>query len=249
MALIEARSGFAGLKITTRYSVIIPDIYEAPAGGWPVLLLLADEGCLYSDWVRRSDVEALAEKYGFAVIMPEGLHSDYENMKRGLEWNTFVFSELPAFLCETFPLSADKMFVFGAGMGGLGAVREAMRHPEKYALAGALDADFAIFENDDAHSTPEWEHRMETIYGDGFRDAEVIAANDPFALARGLDKDSAPALFLAMSSAAPQSMMRFAAELQGAGIIPVLSGIEKSLVRVRDAALEHFMRVASKKLQ
>ena len=248
MALIDARSGFAGLKITTRYSVIIPDLYEAPAGGWPVLLLLADEGCLYSDWVRKTNVEALAEKYGFAVVMPEGLHSDYENMKRGLDWNTFVFEELPAFLRETFPFSADRIVVFGCGMGGLGAVREALRNPEKYLMGGALDTDFGIFEDDAAHNSPEWDHRMKTVYGDSFRDSDIIASNDPFALVRKAKKESLPELFLAMSENAPFSMKRFAAELQSAGINAAVSGIDIGVVSARDLALEKFLRLAREKI-
>lgn len=241
MPLVDARGGFPRLKITTRYSIALPCVYDAPEGGWPVLWLLADDGGLYSDWVRRTAVESFAEELGIAVVMPEGLHSDYEDMKRGLDWNTFVFDELPAYLQGVFPLSADpkKQFVFGAGMGGLGAIRQALRDPAAFAAAGAVDTDFNGFDTDARHTTPAWEHRMATIYGDDFRAAEILARSDP----RQLAAQAVATLYLGKTGNDPEQMDAFAALL---GDKAVMLTTERTGWAGREALLRQFMEVCAR---
>jgi S-formylglutathione hydrolase FrmB len=75
-----------------------------------------------------------------AVIMPAVNRSFYSNMKYGGDYWTFVSEELPAAARSYFHLSdrREDNFVAGLSMGGYGAFKLALRHPDRYAAAASL---------------------------------------------------------------------------------------------------------------
>ena len=185
MAVIHFRGNLPPLNNTTRFTMVTPDILPEDGRKWRALWLLGDDGRFSDDMLRRIDAEALSVRINAAVIMPEGLHSDYENMVRGLPWYDYVTTGLPEYIRSIFPVSdrREDNFVFGYGMGGLGAFRIAMRDP-RFALAyGCCCADFDVFADDEAHSGPDHVHRMQTIYGDDYRSEEILRNSDPLILA------------------------------------------------------------------
>ena len=185
MAVISFRGSIPPLTNATRVTMAMPDLLPADGGLWKVIWILGDEG-KQSDWIaRKTDMEALSRRTGCMTVMTEGLHSDYENMVRGLRWYDYVTDGLPRYIRSIFPVSdkSEDNFVFGYGMGGLGAFRIAMRDPDFAAAYGCCSADFDIFAEDSVHSGPEYEHRMKTIYGDDLRSAEVLERCDPFTMA------------------------------------------------------------------
>ena len=202
MALIQFRGNLPPLNNTTRVTIALPDLLPEDGKLWKALWLLNDEGDLSDAISRKLDTEALSRRTGCAVIMPEGLHSDYENMQRGLRWYDYVTDGLPRYLRSVFPLSVRRVdnFVFGLGMGGLGAFRIAMRDPGFAAAYGCFGADFDVFMDDEYHTSEEFTHRMKTIYGDDIRSDEVLDAADPYRLASNA-KDVPPMLIAGGSSA------------------------------------------------
>jgi len=192
MALINYRGGFPALNNATRFTMAMPDILPADGCKWPVLWLLGEEGRSSDHYVRNSRIESISKEKGIAVVMPEGLHSDYENMLRGLTWFDYVTEGLPAYIYTNFPVSdapADNM-VFGFGMGGLGAYRFSLRKPGFAKAFGCCRADFDVFSDDEKHNTPVFTHKMETIYGDDFRSEEVLNNSDPYRMAASSDGSS-----------------------------------------------------------
>jgi S-formylglutathione hydrolase FrmB len=131
--------------------VVLPE--AGPSGGpvrpgkvrHPVLLLLHGLSDDHTIWMRRTSIERYATEKGLALLMPAAGRSFYQDMACGPKYWTFLSQELPRVARAFFPLSAARRdnFVAGLSMGGYGAFRLALAHPEAYAaaasLSGALD--------------------------------------------------------------------------------------------------------------
>jgi len=207
MTLIRYRGGFPALNNATRIAIALPSLLPAPGEKFPVLWLLGDEGKAFNEYLRRMNIEKISEESGYAIVMPEGLHSDYEDMVRGLRWYQYLSEALPVTLRETFPLSEDpeKNLVFGFGMGGLGAIRLGLRNPTFACRFGACDTDFDVFSTDEAHSSEKYIHKLKAIYGDEFRSQEVLKASDVFHLISSVSALPDLRLYLTSGASAPAS--------------------------------------------
>lgn len=116
------------------------------AGGrYPTLYLLHGRSDDHTAWQRRTAIERYVEGLGLAVVMPEAHRSFYTDMARGYRYWTFISEEVPALARHFFPLSdaPAENYVAGLSMGGYGAFKLALTHPDRYAaaasLSGALD--------------------------------------------------------------------------------------------------------------
>ena len=217
MAIINFRGSMPVLNNATRITLAVPSLIPEGKEKWKVLWLLGEEGCSSDRYVRSSSIEALCEKYNIAVVMPEGLHSDYENMKRGLMWYDYLTDSLPAFIRETFPVSdlREDNYVFGFGMGGLGSLRHALRSPSSACVFGSCRSDFEIFSDDEDHRSSDFVHKMQTIYGDDYLSDEIKDQSNPYRLASSCAEK--PQLFLYGSGSSHKKM---ASHLTALGYAP-----------------------------
>ncbi len=116
---------------------------------YPVVYLL--HGLLgdYSTWCRRSSIERYVENYEAIIVMPSGERSFYTDMVTGYNYCTMITEELPAIVQNMFPVSPKRedTFVAGLSMGGYGALKLALRRPDRYAAAVGLSgcADIRSF--------------------------------------------------------------------------------------------------------
>ena len=103
----------------------------------------------YSDdhtaWQRWTSIERYVEGLDLAVVMPAVHLSYYTDMTHGGRYWQFISEEVPAVVRDMFSLSSNREdnFVAGLSMGGYGAFKLALTHPERFAaaasLSGALD--------------------------------------------------------------------------------------------------------------
>ncbi len=116
---------------------------------YKVLYLLHGLSDDHTIWMRRTSIERYASRYGICVVMPNGHRSFYTDMKYGGNYYTYITKELPARMREFFRVSdrREDNFIAGLSMGGYGALKAALREPDKYAAASALSAvtDIAAF--------------------------------------------------------------------------------------------------------
>lgn len=99
-----------------------------------------------NSWIRRTSIERYAEKYGFAVVMPNVDRSWYTDTAYGAKYFTFITKELPEICRGCFKgMSADREdnIIAGLSMGGYGALKSALLCPDNYgfciSLSGSLD--------------------------------------------------------------------------------------------------------------
>ena len=152
MAIIQTNFYSKILGFKTDINVIIPSPdageiqtketseYFHKGAKFQVLYLLHGTYGDYTDWVRLSGIERYAQEYKIAVIMPSAANSFYQDMKVGSDYYTYVAEELPDFVAKLFPISTrrEDAFIAGLSMGGYGAVRIALKQPEKFAACGTL---------------------------------------------------------------------------------------------------------------
>ena len=132
---------------------------------YPVMFLLHGLHSNHSAWSRYSSVERYANEKGLAVVMPDAGRSFYTNMRYGYRYFDFFSQELPEVANRLFPLSRDRSqrFIAGLSMGGYGAFKLALSHPEQYAAAASLSGTLSLTQIEDPDPLlPDWP----IIFGD-----------------------------------------------------------------------------------
>ncbi len=169
MALIHCAFYSEVLQLSTAMYVVVPQPARSALGSrrqYPVLYLLHGLSDDHTMWQRRTSIERYAEARGLAVVMPEVHRSFYADMASGNRYWTFISEELPALARAFFPISAARAdnFVAGLSMGGYGAFKLALSHPDRFAaaasLSGALDMAQAAKQGD-----PAWQAELKLIFG------------------------------------------------------------------------------------
>ena len=190
MALIEGRDMFSSIRNSARFSLLMPEGGAKAARA--VMYLLPVRRGLATDWVRYTEIEMLARERKIAVVMPEGIGSDFCNMVYGMKWWDYLTEELPEYLKRVFALPPGTL-CFGAEMGGLGSLKLALRRPEQFIAAGAAGTDFLRVSRYAAGETADPD--LESVYGPLPVAEERLEQSDPLRLAvrRGQPKS---ALFL-----------------------------------------------------
>ncbi len=189
MALLQLQRTSTSLEKSTVVHLFLPE--DRDLAECPQLYLLHGLSDDSSAWTRFTSVERYAREAGLAVIMPDGGTSWYNNLASGLHYHDYIALELPAYLQRVFRLGDDprRRFIAGLSMGGCGALKIGLRHPENYAAIAAFSGAF----------DPQWVAEVHPeIFQADFRQSPWDPQDDPFQLVQnfpqGLPK---PPLYLA----------------------------------------------------
>jgi putative tributyrin esterase len=131
------------------YRVLLPNGYDSsPNRRYPVLYLLHGLDGRYTDWTLRTSITQQPLARPLIIVMPEGANSWYVNWHDGRaeRWEDYVASDLIAEIDGRFRTDArrDGRFIAGLSMGGYGAIRMGLKHPERYAIAASLSGAFEV---------------------------------------------------------------------------------------------------------
>jgi putative tributyrin esterase len=171
------------LQVGTSMTVVLPQpteeqvgVASGPASGDPPLLYLlhglSDD---HTAWNRYTSISRYAEAAGLAVVMPAVHRSFYADERHGHRYWEFVSEELPSVVHSFFRVSTDPAdtFVAGLSMGGYGALRLALTHPDRYAAAASMSGALDIARAMADPARAELSHR---IFGDAVRPEEDLFA-------------------------------------------------------------------------
>ena len=152
MAFLEFTYKSKALKMNVSVNILLPekgnssDEAGAPNGTFKTVYLLHGVGANHADWVRKTNIERYASERGIAVVMPAVERSWYADTAYGMNFLTFISTELPQ-VCRSYfkgmsPRREDNL-IAGFSMGGYGALKAALTCPESFcgcaSLSGALD--------------------------------------------------------------------------------------------------------------
>jgi S-formylglutathione hydrolase len=139
-------------------------VYQPPQAArqpCPVLYFLAGLTCTEETASIKAGAQRLAAELGLILVMPdtsprdtgiEGATGDwafgegagYYVDATEAPWSgrfrmhSYVVDELPALICEQFPVDAARASICGHSMGGHGALTIALKHPQRYRSVSAF---------------------------------------------------------------------------------------------------------------
>lgn len=186
----------AALNRDMQYRVVLPASIAA-GSKLPVIYLLHGGDGSFRDWSNYSDSARFAER-GLILVMPEGDDSYFVNAAERPQdrYEDYIVNDLIADVESRFPVAAGRTTraIVGVSMGGFGAVKLALSHPELFVFAGGISP--AV----DVPSRPfsikrirQWRHHS-SIFGPW--GSQARRNGDPFVLARSADPARTPYLFL-----------------------------------------------------
>ena len=143
MALLNCNYHSAVLGKACQMNIIIPQNPINPTNKpYPVMYLLHGLSDDYSIWERRTSIERYAAAYDLVIVMPDGDRGFYTDAQEGFKYWTALSEELPQIVSSLLPVSTDREKTFAAGlsMGGYGALKLALRKPDKFAAAVGISS-------------------------------------------------------------------------------------------------------------
>lgn len=190
------------LGLSTSMTVILPQQTRTQIGMAgragsqppPVLYLLHGLSDDDTTWLRRTSVERYVAPLGLAVIMPQVHRSFYNDQAYGGAYWTFLSEELPGLVDEFFRVSdrREDTFVAGLSMGGYGAMRWALNHPDRFAAAATFSGAVNITGMRTSRVRQDDPRLYERIFGQD----PVPDSADLFKLIKQVDHDRCPALYV-----------------------------------------------------
>ena len=176
MILTEVKFYSETLTLQSTMQVLLPqrslaDAQKKPQKKFRTLFLLHGHSDDHTAWQRWTSIERYVEGLNLAVVMPAVHLSFYNDMAHGGKYWQFISEEVPAVVRDIFPLSSDRKdnYLAGLSMGGYGAFKLALTHPERYAaaasLSGALDIRAVTSPRSDRDNRI-WLAEMRTVFGD-----------------------------------------------------------------------------------
>lgn len=182
---IHLSQGNALHKMTS-IMVLLP---EGKPGPWPVLYLLHGLSDDHTAWQRWTSIERYVRDLPLMVVMPNGERGWYTDSvsNPNAAFETLITRDLICFVDRTFHTvpTREGRVVAGLSMGGYGALKLALKHPDLFCAAvshsGAVEiASHVSSENPEALS----------IFGA----SAAGGTEDVFALAKNSDPDTRPAV-------------------------------------------------------
>jgi putative tributyrin esterase len=222
MAQVDCDFYSESLEMGASVSVVLPQPTEtqigvdaaAGAGGdLPVLYLLHGLSDDHTAWTRYTSIERYAAAAGLAVVMPAVGRSFYTDERHGHPYWTYLSEELPRVMGSFFRFSErrEDTFVAGLSMGGYGALRLALTHPERFAAVASLSGGLDVV---GLAGLPERRELFDRVYG-----GRPGPDEDLFALLAQATAETLPPMYVACGTEDPLLPLsqRFAKEAAATG--------------------------------
>ncbi len=141
---LKINSPKMGREINTL--VIVPEVADKEP--IPTLYLLHGYSGKESSWMSIRNLRPLADQYGILIVCPNGENSWFWDspVREDSQFETFISSELPAYIDKNYPTIADRTgrAIAGLSMGGHGAMWNALRHTDIFGAVGSISGGLDI---------------------------------------------------------------------------------------------------------
>lgn len=173
-----------------------PELQRKDTGPMKVVMLLHGFSGNHNDWLYGSRIQALAMQHQLAVVCPSGENSFYvDDAHRDALYEQYL-CEVLAFVQKTFPVSKarENTYIGGLSMGGYGAMRNGLKHPELFggiiALSSALITDKLAAQTEQSDNPMATAAYYDHVFG---KPQDILGSDrDPKALAKRLVESNAP---------------------------------------------------------
>jgi putative tributyrin esterase len=175
---------------TLPYSVVLPVDYDQPgakAKRYPVIYLLHGFTGHYDNWPTKTELADYAAHYPMIIVTPEGNNGWYIDSATVPtdKYETYILEELIPDVERRYRASASRegRAIAGLSMGGYGAMKFGLKHPEMFVFAGSMSGALsaASWGEKQLDPGPIRDSLMQTF---GPADSPTRAANDVPRLAR-----------------------------------------------------------------
>ena len=181
------------------YDALLPVGYAESNKRYPVLYLLHGLFGRYDDWVTRTNLAEYAAHYDVIIITPEGHDSWYTDSASAPaeKYESYFIRELIADVDARFRTIKDRRArgVAGLSMGGYGALKYGLKHPELFAFAGSISGALDPAARTDDSPGFGWNifrPSINAVFGP--RSSQTRTANDLHQIARGLSASQVASL-------------------------------------------------------
>ena len=138
MAIATLNFYSSSLQKQTPCNVILPEI-EGHDGPFPVYYLLHGLSDDCSMWGRKTSIGRYVQMLPLIVVMPDGGRGFYTDAPEGFAYESFITRDLIPFVDRMFHTVAERSgrSIGGLSMGGYGAIKLALKHPELFVSANS----------------------------------------------------------------------------------------------------------------
>lgn len=189
------------LGIQTAAYVLLPDekTLSLSRSPLPVLYLLHGLSDDHTMWMRQTRIEQYARHYRLAIVMPAVNRSFYMDTAYGAKYDTFIAQELPRVIERYFPVGRTRACRFAAGlsMGGYGAMKLGLSHPNRYAAIASFSGVLDIESRYDRENREWMRKELDGVFGS--REALLSGPGNLMKLAERLCRtpERAPKIYIA----------------------------------------------------
>ncbi|GGB82129.1 hypothetical protein GCM10007424_22700 [Flavobacterium suaedae] len=126
-----------------------PDSYTS-SQKYPLVYLLHGYSENYEQWNKTCNLKKLANTYNMVFVCPDGFVSWYIDSpyKKESQMESFFFKVLVPKVHNNLSINSKNIFITGLSMGGYGAMRYGLLHPEYFnsfgSMSGALNLDYNL---------------------------------------------------------------------------------------------------------
>jgi S-formylglutathione hydrolase FrmB len=155
-----------GLADTTRYVVktkylnqkdtvlvFTPSNYSDHKS-YPLVYLLHGFSENYDQWSNATNLQFLADEYGFVFVCPDGYRSWYINspVADSSQYESFFFEELKPLIHRNYNVDTSNVYISGLSMGGYGAFQLFASKPDYFKSFGSTSG-VIVFDEDFDYSS------------------------------------------------------------------------------------------------
>jgi putative tributyrin esterase len=181
------------LKKASSFNVIFPDDPETRRP-WSAFYLLHGLSDDHTIWMRRTSIERYAAGLPLVVVMPDGGRGWYTNARGpgpGYAYEDDLIKDIVGLIDRTFPVRAERegRAIGGLSMGGYGAVKLGLKHPEMFASVNSHSGAIG-FPRIDPAKAAELSPEFLSIFGPEAKGGP----EDPFTLVERIDHGLVPAM-------------------------------------------------------